>query len=125
MVVKKELFNYGSPNAGFLIASISTMPANFPMEISQDATLKGALEKLENGDYESVRWLEIDGIKGIEWVEAMPEDEDDPRRHQWIASRIYEGKTQLVSIMVSTKGSRFDAKKEIFAAILYSMKFEK
>ena len=125
MDVKKTSFNYGSPSVGFLIGTISVMPASFPSETSLNATHTSALEKLKNGDYENVRWLEIDGIKGVEWIEAMPEDKGDARRHQWIAFRNYQGQNQQLNIMVSTKGSRFDSKKDIFAAIMYSMKIDK
>jgi len=125
MSVGKTMFNYGSPSVGFLIGTISVMPASFPSETSLNATHTSALEKLKNGDYENVRWLEIDGIKGVEWIEAMPEDKSDARRHQWIGFRNYQGQNQQLNIMVSTKGSRFDSKKDTFAAIMYSMKIDK
>ncbi len=125
MSVAKTMVNYGSPSVGFLIGTISVMPANFPSEPSLNATHTSALEKLKNGDYENVRWLEIDGIKGVEWIEAMPEDNSDARRHQWIGFRNYQGQNQQLNIMVSTKGSGFDSKKDTFAAIMYSMKIGK
>ena len=58
MSVMKESLNYGSPATGFLIASISVMPDNFPSETSIDATYTSALEQLKQGKYENVRWLE-------------------------------------------------------------------
>ena len=125
MSVMKESFNYGSPATGFLIASISVMPDNFPSETSVDATYTSALEQLKQGKYESVRWLEIDGVKGVEWVEAMPEIKDGARRHQWIAFRRYQGQNQQLNIMVSTDGDKFDKHRDTFAAIMYSMKIPK
>lgn len=125
MDVKKESFNYGSPKTGFLIGSISVMPDNFPSDTSLDATHTQALEQLKNGKYENVRWLEIDGIKGVEWVEAPGEEKGDPRRHQWIGFRNYQGQNQQLNIMVSTKSGEFDSKKDTFAAVLYSMRFDK
>lgn len=125
MDVKKESFNYGSPANGFLIASIAVMPASFPPEVSLDATYTSSLEQLKQGKYEKVRWLEIDGVKGVEWLEAMPEDKDGARRHQWIAFRNYQGQNQQLNIMISTKGSNFDKQRDIFAAIMYSMKIPK
>ncbi len=125
MEVRKESFNYGSPANGFLIASISVMPSSFPSEASVDATYTSSLEQLKQGKYETVRWLEIDGVKGVEWLEAMPEDKDGPRRHQWIAFRNYQGQNQQLNIMVSTKGSHFDKQRDTFAAIMYSMKIPK
>ena len=125
MQVMKESLNYGSPANGFLIASISVMPASFPAASSLDATYTSSLEQLKQGKYETVRWLEIDGVKGVEWIEAMPEDKDGARRHQWIAFRNYQGQNQQLNIMVSTKGSNFDNQRDTFAAIMYSMKIPK
>ncbi|MBX3243806.1 MAG: hypothetical protein KF685_05060 [Acidobacteria bacterium] len=125
MDVGKDSLNYGAPAEGFLIASISVMPSSFPAETSLDATYQSALEQMKQGKYEEVNWLEIDGVKGVEWVEAMPEDKDGPRRHQWIAFRNYQGQNQQLNIMVSTKGSNFDNQKDTFAAILYSMQIPK
>jgi hypothetical protein len=125
MSVMKESLDYGSPATGFLIASISVMPDNFPSETSIDATYTSALEQLKQGKYENVRWLEIDGVKGVEWVEAMPEIKDGARRHQWIAFRRYQGQNQQLNIMLSSDGDKFDPKRDTFAAIMYSMKISK
>ncbi|MEO6333689.1 MAG: hypothetical protein ABIO91_01780 [Pyrinomonadaceae bacterium] len=125
MQVLKESFNYGSPGSGFLIASISVMPDSFPSESSIDATYTSALEQLKQGKYENVRWLEIDGVKGVEWVESMPEIKDGPRRHQWIAFRNYHGQNQQLNVMVSTDGDKFDKHRDEFAAVMYSMKIPK
>jgi len=120
--VMKESFNYGAPGTGFLIASISVMPDSFPSETSLEATHTQALEQLKQGKYESVRLLEIDGVKGVEWVESMPEIKDGARRHQWIAFRRYLGQNQQLNIMVSTDGGKFEKQRDTFAAIMYSMK---
>lgn len=125
MQVSKDSFNYGSPGSGFLIASISKMSADFPVDASSEAYYKSALEKLKQGDYTSARWLEIDGIKGVEFVEAAPEAKDGIRRHQWIAYRNYQGQSQMLNIMLSTNGANFDKQKDTFAAIMYSMKIAK
>ena len=125
MEVRKESLNYGSPANGFLIGTISVMPAEFPMDTSIKATYTSALEQLKQGKYEKVRMLEIDGVQGVEWVEAMPEDKDGARRHQWIGGRNYQGQNQQLNIMVSTKGTNFDKQRDAFTAILYSMKIPK
>ncbi len=125
MQVLKETLNYGSPATGFLNASISVMPDNFPSETSVEATFTQATEQLKQGKYESVRWLEIDGVKGVEWIEAMPEIKDGARRHQWIAFRNYLGQNQQLNIMLSTDGDKFDKHRDTFAAIMYSMKIPK
>src|SRR5688572_4570993 len=125
MEVRKESLNYGSPANGFLIASISVMPSEFPSATSLDATYTSALEQLKQSKYETVRWLEIDGVKGVEWIEAMPEIRDGARRHQWIAARRYQGQNQQLNIMISTDGDKFDKHRDAFAAIMYSMKIPK
>lgn len=125
MDVKKESFNYGSPKTGFLIGSISVMKDDFPSDISLKATYDSSLQQLKTGKFENARYLEIDGIKGVEFVEAMPEDKTGPRRHQWIAFRNYQGQNQQLNIMLSTKGNEFDAKNDAFTAIMYSMKIAK
>ncbi|MCO6510493.1 MAG: hypothetical protein J5I65_06835 [Aridibacter famidurans] len=125
MSVMKESFNYGTPATGFLIGTISVMPDSFPSETSLEATHTQALEQLKQGKYESARYLEIDGIKGVEWIEAMPEEKSSPRRHQWIGFRNYLGQNQQLNIMVSTDGDKFDDRRDAFAAILYSMEFTK
>jgi hypothetical protein len=122
--VKKESFNYGSPANGFLIASISVMPDSFPADASIKATYDSALEQLKQGNYEQVQWLEIDGVKGVEWTEALKE-KDGIRRHQWIAFRRFQGQNQQLNVMVSTTGPKFDKQKDTFAAIMYSMKIAK
>ncbi len=121
MDVKKESFNYGSPATGFLIASISVMPDSFPAEVSLKATHESALEQLKQGKYERVRWLEIDGVKGVEWVESAPEEKDGIRRHQWIAFRKYQGQNQQLNIILSTDQTKFEKQEDTFAAIMYSL----
>ncbi len=125
MSATKQMFNYGSPDNAFLIATISNLPDTVPAEVSLKATYESSLELLKQGKYEKVRWVEIDGVKGVEWWEAMPEGKDDPRRHQWIAFRNYQGQNQQLNIMLSTKGSNFDKHRDDFPAVMYSMKIPK
>ncbi|MFN6964233.1 MAG: hypothetical protein ACK4S4_10770 [Pyrinomonadaceae bacterium] len=120
---KKETFNYGSPDRAFLLVNISAMASDFPMDASRDAFYKQAMDQLQQGKYLTVRYLDIDGIKGVEWIEAPPEDKDGPRRHQWIGYRNYLGQNQMLNVMLSTEGSRFDKHKDEFAAIMYSTRF--
>lgn len=122
MDVKKESFNYQSPDNAFLLVNISVMPDNFPMDVSLNAYHEQALQQLKNGKYESVKLVEIDGIVGVEFVEAMPEDRSGPRRHQWIGYRSYLGQKQQLNVMTSTKGTNFNKHTDDFTAILYSMK---
>lgn len=121
MSATKDSFNYSSPDNAFLLVNISTLGDTFPMDISLKAYYEQAMQQLKNGKYISVRMVEIDGITGVEFVEAPPEGKDDPRRHQWIAHRKYLGQTQQLNVMTSTKGSNFAKHSDNFPAILYSM----
>ena len=122
MNVGKTAFNYGSPDRAFLIGTISVMPDDFPSETSLTAQYDSALQQLKNGKYENVRYLEIDGIKGVEFVETMPEEKTDPRRHQWIGFRNYLGQNQQLNLMLSTGGNNFEKHRDDFPAVLYSAK---
>lgn len=121
MDVKKESFNYQTPDNAFLLVNISVMPDSFPMDVSLQAYYDQALQQLKNGKYQSVKMVEIDAIPGVEFVESMPEDTSGARRHQWIGYRSYLGQKQQLNVMTSTKGSNFDKHADDFAAILYSM----
>lgn len=125
MDVKKESFNYKSPDNAFLLVNISVMPDAFPMEESKKAAYEQAMQQLKNGKYELARMVEIDGIQGVEFAETMPEDKSGPRRHQWIAYRTYLGQKQMLNVMLSTRGSNFSKHTDDFPAILYSAKFVK
>lgn len=125
MDVKKETFNYKSPDNVFLLVNISVMPDSFPMDVSMKAYYDQAMQQLRNGKYESVRLLEIDGVTGVEFTEAPPEEKDGIRRHQWIAYRTYLGQKQQLNVMTSTKEAIFGKHTDDFAAILYSMKATK
>lgn len=123
--VKKESALYSSLDNAFLIPTISVMSDDFPSDVSLKATYDSALQQMKNGKYENARYVEIDGIKGVEWTETMPEDRDGPRRFQWITFRNYLGQNQQLNIMLSTKGSNFEKHRDDFPAIMYSMKISK
>ncbi len=124
----KTMINYGTPANGFLIANISSMPASFTPE-TREISLKGTydqqVQKAKEGGNELVQWTMINGVKGVEWVEAMPEDKSDARRHQFIGYREFNDQIQMLNVMVTTKGSNFDSKKDLFNAVLYSMTIAK
>ncbi len=113
--------NYSSPDNAFLLSNISPMADDFPVEISTKAFYDGAVTRMKNGEVKTVKYTEIDGLKGVEFVESSPEDKSGPQRHQWIAYRTYGGQVQMLNIMLSTKGSNFEKHASEFQAILYSM----
>jgi hypothetical protein len=119
--VANELFNWGG-GGSFIIVSISALGDTYPMDTALQASYDGAQTNYKNGKYEELRWLELDGLKGVQWREAMPEDKSSPRRLQWQAYRKYGGQIQLVNLMLTTNGSDFEKRQDEFYAILYSTK---
>jgi len=80
---------------------------------------------MKQGKYETVRYLDIDGVKGVEWTETPPEDKDGSRRHQWIGYRKLSRTKSNANVMLATKGTNFDKHRDDFTAIMYSMKATK
>ena len=71
-----------------------------------------------------MKWIEIDGLKGVQFREANPDKPDGFRRLQWIAFRKYSGQLQQINVMLSTDGKDFDRHKDAMYGILYSAKVE-
>lgn len=112
----------GGSNAANLIVSISAMDESFPTESSIKAFYDGAKTRLKNGEVDEVKWVEIDGLKGVQFREANPEKPDDFRRLQWMAYRNYAGQVQLVNIMLSSNGTGFSKHQDAMYGVLYSTK---
>jgi hypothetical protein len=120
--VTNDTFNYGSGDGAFLIVSISSMASDFPTEISLRAFHEGAKVREKNGQVDELKWLELDGARGVEFRESKPQMADDIRRLQWMTYRKYAGQTQLVNFILSTSGGKFDTHKDELYAILFSTK---
>ncbi len=112
----------GAKDLGSLIVSISPMAEDFPTDISLKAFYTGAVDRKKNGEVEDVRWVEIDGVKGVAFREAMPEGETTARRLQWLTYRKFAGQSQMVNIMLATAGRSFEQRQDVFYGILYSTK---
>jgi hypothetical protein len=112
----------GGSDAANLIVSISAMDESFPTESSIKAFYDGAKTRLKNGEVDEVKWVEIDGLKGVQFREANPEKPDDFRRLQWMAYRNYAGQVQLVNIMLSSNGTGFSKHQDAMYGVLYSTK---
>ena len=112
----------GTWEAASLIANLSPMSADFPTDTSLDAYHKQAMEQLGRGEVTEVKWLEIDGVRGVMWHEARPDDAEDPQRLQWIGFRSYLGQTQMVNIMLASRGKDMPTHDDAMYAVLYSTK---
>lgn len=112
----------GSSDAANLIVSISAMDESFPTDASIKAFYDGANTRAKNGEVDELKWVEIDGLKGVQFREANPEKPDGFRRLQWLAYRKYGGQVQLVNVMLSTTGKDFTRHEDAMYGILYSTK---
>jgi hypothetical protein len=110
----------GGSDAASLIVNISAMDQNFPTDASINAFYEGAKTRAKNGEVDEVKWLEIDGLKGVEFREANPEKPDGFRRLQWMAYRKFAGQVQLVNVMLATDGKNFKRHQDAMYGILYS-----
>ncbi len=117
-----KTFSAGGGNTAFLSGNISAFDESFPAEASIKAMFESAKSRQKLGEVDEVRWLELDGLKGIEFREAKPEKADDIRRLQWQAYRKYKGQTQLVNLILSARGEGFNRNEDAFYGILYSTK---
>jgi hypothetical protein len=119
--VEKLSFNYGTPPT-FLGVSISPMAEDFPVDASINAFYQGAETRMKNGEVDQLKWLELDGLRGVQFRESNPDKPDDLRRLQWMAYRKYAGQTQLINIILSSDGQTFPKAEDALYGVLYSTK---
>jgi hypothetical protein len=119
--VDRNTFQCGA-NGAFLIVSISAMSPDFPTELSLRGFNESAKVRKKNGEVDEVKWLELDGVRGVEFRESKPQMADDIRRLQWMTYRKYATQTQLVNFILSSSGGKFDDRQDELYAILYSTK---
>jgi hypothetical protein len=115
----------GSADAANLIVSVSPMAADFPTELSANAFYEQAQTRKANGEVDEVRWLLLDGVRGVMFRESAPEDSDSPQRLQWMGYRDYKGQKQLVNIMLATRGKDFARHEDALYGVLYSTRMSK
>lgn len=112
----------GGADAASLIVSISPMDENFPADSSLQAYYDSARSQAKNGEVDEVKWVEIDGVKGVQFREANKEKPDDHRRLHWMTYRKYTGQLQYINVMLATQNKDFDRHKDAMYGVLYSMK---
>lgn len=115
----------GSSDAASLIGNVSPMSADFPADVSLKAFHQQALQRKASGEVNEVRLVKIDGVRGVLFREAAPEDPDGSQRLQWIAYRDYKGQKQMLNIMLASRGKDFARHEDALYGILYSMKLTK
>jgi len=112
----------GGGDAANLIVSISPMDESFPADSGIKASYDGAMTRFKNHEIDELKWLEIDGLKGVQFRESDPETPDGIRRMQWLAYRKYAGQVQMVNVMLSTSGKDFLRHQDAMYGVLYSTK---
>lgn len=112
----------GSWDAANLIVNISPMDETFPTETSIQAFYDGAKTRMKNGEVDELKWVEIDGLKGVQFRESNPEQDDGIRRLQWLAYRKYAGQVQMINLMLSSSGKGFPKHQDTMYGVLYSSK---
>ncbi len=123
--VRNESLSY-SGNGAFLTVAISPLPQ---MENLVDTSLKAMHEAAKTqqkiGKYDEVRWLELDGVRGVGFRESKQEMNDDIRRLEWQAYRKYAGSTQMITMILSSNSGNFPKHEDELYGILYSTKIVK
>jgi hypothetical protein len=120
--VRNESFTYRGDGA-FLTVAISVMPQMASLvDTSIKAMYEAAKTQQKIGKYDEVRWLELDGLRGVGFRESKQEMAGDIRRLQWQAYRTYAGNTQLVNVILSSDSGNFPKHEDELYGILYSTK---
>jgi hypothetical protein len=119
---KSFLWHSGGSGAASLNVNISPMDDSFPTDVSIQAFYDGAKTRAKNGEVDELKWVEIDGLTGVQFREANPEKPDGIRRLQWLAYRKYLGQVQMINLMLASEGKDFDRHKDAMYGILYSTK---
>ena len=99
--------------------TVACMPRKGPHNIRLVQGLLAAAGHVHGRD---LSWLEIDGLKGVEFRESNPAKSDDSRRLQWLAYRKYAGQVQLVNLLLASRGKDFSRHQDAMYGILYSTK---
>ena len=120
--VTTEGFSYAG-NGAFLTVAVSVMPQMEKLtDVSIKAMHEGAKTNQKIGKNDEVKWLELDGVRGVQFRESKPEMADDIRRLEWQAYRTYAGSTQLITLILSSNAANFPKHEDELYGILYSTK---
>ena len=120
--VRNESLTYSGGGA-HLTVSISVMPQMASLvDTSSKAMYEAAKTQQKIGKYDEVKWLELEGVRGIEFRESVQEQAGDIRRLEWQAYRTFAGSTQLITMILSTDSGEFAKHQDELYGIMYSTK---
>jgi hypothetical protein len=103
-----------------LSASATPMAAGTSPESSLEAFYAQSVPKQKGGAYDELRYLELDGVKGVLWREAAPSAAGARRNLNWIGYRKRGGGEQLVTITLGSPAGDFARHEPALYGILYS-----
>jgi hypothetical protein len=98
------------------------MDDSFPTDSSIQAFYDQAETRMKHFEVDELKWVEIDGLRGVQFRESNPEKPDGFRRLQWLAYRKYAGQVQMINIMLSSNGRGFPKHQDEMYGVLYSTK---
>jgi hypothetical protein len=113
---------YGGNEDVSLVASVSAMGSDFPAEITLQGFYQGAKVREQNGQVEEVKWLELDGVRGVQFRDSKTQAGDGLRSMQWFTVRKFGGNTQRVNLILTSSNVNFEKHQDDFYAILLSTK---
>jgi len=98
------------------------MDEKFPTDVSLKAFYDGAKTRSKNGEVDELKWLEIDGLKGVEFRESNPANRMIAGAFSGSLNRKYAGQVQLVNLLLASAGKDFSRHQDAMYGILYSTK---
>lgn len=121
LLERDMILTYRSPATVTFVASASPAESYEQADYMMQKNYDQAVRNKKNNIIGQLRYMEIGGVKGFEYIEIVP-NSDGWRRHQWFAYREFNRQFQVINAFCGAKADDFDRNKDLCAAILYSMK---
>lgn len=115
-----ELVWADEAGAASLSASATPMPESLAAGAGLNAIYQEAVDRRRDGMYTEVRLLELDGLRGVTFLEGPPADAAAGRSVHWQAYRSGDGRAELVNLVLSAPAATFADSADTLYAILYS-----
>ena len=96
--------------------------------MDQHAVTKDFFKTHENSGEDDLRYLEVDGVKGVHYLrDEKGWDESyrpqDQKHITWIAQRKYNGTRQIIMVTLSSPSRNFAKHRETLYWLLQSIRF--
>jgi hypothetical protein len=114
-------FQSDDASGGAMLAgTVSPVTYGAAVESSLEAYYAQSVPKQKSGAYAELRYLELDGVKGVMWREAAPSNAGSLQRLQWTGYRTYRKQQQLISVVLACRAGDFARYEPLLYGILYS-----